>query len=207
MSEYFYKLLALARRALIIGKNSGPQKVVANAASENSSHVSISTAPHIADFYMQNLWFSKVDRRDTAISFDSGRNWYHLIDQNNRCFTPGAKIEAPVGVWRSRPASLIGLTIIEVTVPSTVDAGNNVHIIARVGRGGFSVLDESFGAVDVDGRPLVIRVNGPANKLIPGWRQASLRLVRYDSCDGEQMDAMSEAERQEHLDYFALLSP
>jgi hypothetical protein len=82
-----------------------------------------------------------------------------------------------------------------------------VHIIARVGRGGFYVLDESFEAVDVYGRPQVIRVDGPADELIPGWISASLRLVRYGLNDGKKMDAMSEAERQEHLDYFALLSP
>lgn len=206
MSQYFDKLLAFARRALIIGKNSGTPKVAANAAAQNSSHVSISTAPHIADYYMQNLWLSKVDRRDRAISFDSGRNWYQLIDQGNCAYTPGAKIEAPIGVWRSRPAWVVGLSVIEVTVPSTVHGGNIVHHIARVGRGRFSVLDESFAAVDIYGRPLVIRVDGLADELIPGWRQASLRLVRYGSYDGKQMDAMTEAERQEHLDYFALLA-
>lgn len=167
----------------------------------NSSPFSISTAPHIADFYSQHLLVALVNGQAAAISFDSGRHWYQLRQPVAFFYSPGAEIEAPVAKWLSPLAWGVGMSVIEVTVPSAFRAGEIVHKIARIGRGGFSVLDESFGAVDGYGRPQVIRVDGPADELIPGWRSASLRLVRYGLYDGKEMDAMSEASKEEYLRY------
>jgi hypothetical protein len=91
--------------------------------------------------------------------------------------------------------------VIEVTVPSAFRSGNILHKIARVGRGGFYVLDESCEAVDAYGRPQEIRVDGPADELIPGWRSATLRLERFGLYSGLEMDSMSEEAKEEYLRY------
>jgi len=167
----------------------------------NSSPVSNPTAPHIADFYNQNLLVNLVNGQASAISFDSGRHWYQLRQPVVFYYSLGAAIEAPIGKWLSPLSWLSGLTVIEVTVPSAFHAGDIVHKIARIGRGSFYVLDESFEAVDVNGRPQVIRVDGPADELIPGWRSASLRLVLFSLASGKEMDALSEVEKKQYLRY------
>lgn len=167
----------------------------------NSSPVSNPAAPHIADFYNQNLLVCLVNGQGTAISFDSGRHWYQLRQPIVFYYSLGAAIEAPAGKWLSPLSWLCGPTVIEVTVPSAFHDGNIVHKIARIGRGSFYVLDESFEAVDAYGRPQVIRVDGPADELIPGWRSASLRLVLFGLCNGKAMDAMDEATKDEYLRY------
>lgn len=174
---------------------------MAKSSSPSSASSSNNTAPHIADFYSQNLLVGLVNGQSTAISFDGGRHWYQLRQPAASFYSPGAEIEAPAAKWLSPLAWGAGMSVIEVTVPSAFRAGDIVHKIARIGRGGFSVLDESFGAVDAYGRPQVIRVDGPADELIPGWRSASLRLVRYGLYDGKEMDAMSEASKEEYLRY------
>lgn len=167
----------------------------------NSSPASNLTAPHIADFYNQNLLVNLDNGQGTAISFDSGRHWYQLRQPVVFYYSLGAAIEAPAGKWLSPLSWHSGLTVIEVTVPSAFHDGNIVHKIARIGRGGFYVLDESFGAVDVYGHPQVIRVDGPADELLPGWRRASLRLVLFGLYTGREMDLMSEATKEEYLRY------
>ncbi len=169
----------------------------------NSSPVSNPTAPHIADFYNQNLLVNLVNGQANAISFDSGRHWYQLRQPVVFFFSPGCAIEAPAGKWLSPLTCGAGLTVIEVTVPSAFCAGNIVHKIARVGRGGFYVLDESCEAVDAYGRPQEIRVDGPADELIPGWRSAALRLVLFGLNNGREMEAMSEETKDEYLRYCA----
>ncbi|MFA6211401.1 MAG: hypothetical protein WCT03_22920 [Candidatus Obscuribacterales bacterium] len=160
-------------------------------------------APHIADFYNQNLLVNLVNGQATAISFDSGRHWYQLLQPVvfYFFFSPGRAIDPPSGKWLSPLPYGAGLTVIEVTVPSAFHAGNILHKIARVGRGDFCVLDESFEAVDAYGRPQVIRVDGPADELIPNWRSGSMRLVRCGLYDGREMDAMSEVMKEEYLRY------
>ncbi|MBA4075197.1 MAG: hypothetical protein C0508_09150 [Cyanobacteria bacterium PR.023] len=169
----------------------------------NSSPVSNPTAPNIADFYNQNLLVNLVNGQASAISFDSGMHWYQLRQPVVFFYSPGCAIEAPAGKWLSPLTYGAGLTVIEVTVPSAFRAGNIVHKIARVGRGGFYVLDESCEAVDAFGRPQEIRVDGPADELIPGWRSAALRLVLFGLYTGREMDLMSEETKEEYLRYCA----
>lgn len=169
--------------------------------SPSAASSSNNTAPHIADFYNQNLLVNLDNGQATAISFDSGRHWYQLRQPIVFYYSLGVAIEAPTGKWLSPLSWLSGPTVIEVTVRSAFHDGNIVHKIARIGRGRFYVLDESFEAVDAHGRPQVIRVDGLADELIPGWRSASLRLVLFSLGSGKEMDALSEAVKEEYLRY------